>query len=308
MKPRKNRTDAVSTVILARDLEHIQSKVYEKKFPQLKGRMLVPSETDVDPGANNYTTREYAPLGMAQMIAAYADDFPRADVVATESTTSIHGIGMAYGYDFQEQRAAQFAGRPLEQAKGNACRRAMEMKLDSIILNGESTRGLKGLFNLASANTVTVAADGVGGSQSFTTKTPDQQLRDLHAIANYAPEQTNGVETQDEMLVPLTLYHTISTTRMSDGSDVTILKMFLDTSPYIKKVTPMPQLQTAGGSSSRRIVCYRNDPDVVKHILPQDFEQLPPFNKGKSVVIDCHMRTGGVVSQFPMGVSYADNV
>ncbi len=305
---KQKRTDAVSTVILARDLEHIQAKVYETKFPQFMGRTLMPTDTDIDPGATTVTYRQYTPVGMARLIASYADDFPRADVVASETTTKIHGIGASYGYDFQEQRSAQFAGRPLEQAKGNAARRAMEAKLDSLLLTGQSNVGLLGLFNQTSANTVTLTADGTGGSDDFSAKSPDQILRDLHAIANYAPVATNGVETQDEMLMPLTTYQLLSSTRMGDGSDTTILEMFLKTTPYIKRVTPMPQLETAGGSSDRRIVAYRRDPDVARIVLPQDFEQLPPQTEGTETKVYCHMRTGGVVSVYPLAISYCDGM
>lgn len=305
MKTKTQRADA-TTAILPRDLDHLQAKVYEKKFPEFVARTLVPLDTDVDPGAETFSYYQFTPVGQARLIASYANDFPRADVVAERFTNQCWSYGSSFGIDFQEARAARMAGRDLSTAKGNSARRACEQALEVATMTGQAEVGVKGLFNQTNANTVTITADGTGATKTFSTKSPDQVLRDLHAIANYAPTLTNGVETQDTMLMPLSLFLHCSTRRMGDGSDLTILEMFKQTSPYIKTVRPLHQLETAGGSSDTRIVCYRRDPDVARLVLPQDFEQLPPLDLSSEVVVKCHIRTGGVVSTLPKAITYAD--
>ncbi|MDR9451120.1 MAG: cyclic nucleotide-binding domain-containing protein, partial [Acidimicrobiia bacterium] len=45
-----------------------------------------------------------------EVLREYADDLPRADVLAKEFTSRVRSIGDAYGYSEQELRAAQYAG------------------------------------------------------------------------------------------------------------------------------------------------------------------------------------------------------
>ena len=55
---RSLRFDANETVFLTRQLEHIESKLYEIKYPTLIARDLVPKIGGVPSGAQVYTYRE----------------------------------------------------------------------------------------------------------------------------------------------------------------------------------------------------------------------------------------------------------
>ena len=307
MSYRFDNMDASESAFLSRQLEVIRSQTYDIKFPQLKARDFVPVDNSVSPGAETVTYRQYNMFGLAKIIANYADDLPRADVSAAEFTSKIRSLGSSYGYSIQEVRAAQFAGVPLEQRKANAARRAMEEKIDSIARVGDAANSLLGLLNQPNTSTYSVP-NGGGGDTEWGTKTPDEIVADMHGIANGMVQDTKEVEQPDTLLLPLTSYGLVSTKRMGDGSNETILSYFLKTSMYVKTVAPWTALETAGSGSVKRMVCYRRDPDVLQLIVPQEFEQLPPQSRGFEVVTPCHMRCGGVVAYYPLAISYGDGI
>jgi hypothetical protein len=301
------KLDASESAFLSRQLEQIRAQTYDIKLQALKGRDLVPVDNSVSPGAEVVTYRQFEPIGLAKIISNYADDLPRADVIAREFTSKIRGIGASYGYSVQEIRAAQFAGVPLEQRKANAARRAIEEKIDLIIKTGDSQNGLLGLLNQTNTTAFTVPA-GAATTTPWTTKTPDEVVKDLHGIANGIVSSTKEVETPDTLLLPLAQYTLIATKRMGDGSDATILKFFLSTSPFIKNVIPWAPLAGAGAAGADRMVCYRRDPDALQVVISQEFEQFPPQTEGLEVVTACHARCGGVVVYYPLSISYGDGI
>lgn len=302
-----DRMDAAESIFFSRQLEHIRAGVFDKKYAVLKGRGFVPLNTEVNPGASTFTYRVYDEVGMAVIISDYSKTFPRADVSGTEVTSVIRGIGDSYGYSIMEGRASMMAGVALPQRKANAARKAIEQKLDTVIQTGDTANSLGGLLNITNAIAYTVP-NGAAGSATWALKTPDEIVADLHGIVSNMVTVTKEIEQPDSMILPVASYQLIATKRMGDGSDITILKHFLETSPYIKTVSSWYACDTAGGSSSKRMVIYRKDPDVLELIIPQEFEQFLPEQRGAEVLTLCHLRTGGVVCYFPLAVSYGDGI
>src|SRR5690606_7886447 len=73
-------------IIAARQLDYIKARVYERKLPPMAGLSLVPQESDAPEWAETITYRTFDQVGIAKIIANYADDLPRADVKGTEVT------------------------------------------------------------------------------------------------------------------------------------------------------------------------------------------------------------------------------
>ena len=118
--------DANESIFFARELEHIKTKTYDKKFAALTATSVIPVSNEVNPGAESITYYQYEPTGMAKIISNYATDLPRADVKGKPFTSVVKGIGSSYGYSIQDVRAARMAGKPLEQRKANAARLAID--------------------------------------------------------------------------------------------------------------------------------------------------------------------------------------
>ena len=167
---------------------------------------------------------------------------------------------------------------------------------------------MNGIINYPGTTEFTIPADGTGSSKLWSTKTPDQIIRDLTGLTNAVVATTNGREIPDTLLIPLTRYNTISTTRMGSVSDTTILEYFLKTSPYITKVEWLVELSGAGAGNSDRIMALANDEMHLTLEIPQLFEQFDPQQKGMEFEIPCHCETAGVIVYYPLSIAFGDGV
>lgn len=300
--------DADQAVFFQRELEAIKAKSYDVKYAELKARQVLPVSFEAGPGAESITYRQYDMTGVAAIIANYAKDLPRADIKAKEFTAKVKSLGASYGYSVQEIRASQMTGKGLEQRRANAAKRAIEQKINSIAFFGDSASGLEGFINNPNIGSYTVPNDGSGNSTLWTNKTPDQIIRDLNGLAHKTVEDTKGVDPADTILLPLSRYNYIASTPRSSTSDTTILEFFLKTSPYIKEVSWLNELETAGQGNSKRMIAYRRSPDYLTLEIPQDFEQFPEQEQGLEFVVPCHARIGGVIIYYPLSVAKGDGI
>lgn len=303
--------DASEANVFARELLKVRAGVFEIKFPELKAMRLVPRNSEVSPTDEEYTYRTATEYGATALGSSYTGTAPRADVSMVEATPQrIRVLTASYGYDIQEARVAARTGNGLPQRKANAARKAIAQELNRILTFGDSTRygvTLAGLANLSGTHTYTVP-NGAGGSPLWTNKTPDEILKDLNGIASGIVTNSSDVEHPNTMLLPLALYELIASTRLGDGSDMTILRHFLGVNPHVQTVEAWHALDAAPNSewTGKRIICYDRSPDVLESLVPVEFEQFSPQMVGLETVTPCHARIGGVVVYRPKAISYAD--
>lgn len=300
--------DAAESAFFARQLEYIATKTYDQKFPPLKARRYIPVNNSVDNASDVYTFRAFSQFGVAKIIASYADDLPRADVKGQEFSVRVKSLGSSYGYNINEIRKAAKVGLDLDGKKATAARRAIEVLIDQMGFAGDGKTNTMGLANIPNAGSYVVPM-GVGGGTEWSTKTPLEILADLNGIENKIVTDTNENEIPDTLLLPLEQYQLIATTPMSATiPDTTILEYFLRTSQYVKNVDVWNKLDGAGAGGADRMICYRRDPDAVELIVPQEFEQFPAQQENLEWTVPCHARCAGVVSYYPLSISYGDGI
>lgn len=304
------RADSAESAFFLRSLTKVRSQAFMIEYPELKARGFVATIPDIPSGAQEYLYRVYDKVGQAKVTSGYADGGPRVDVYGTEASQLIRGVVDAYGFNFQELRAALMAGVGLSSMKATAARWVIDKKIDDLLLEGDSVFGLTGLFNLSGTLSYTIPV-GAGGDEEWILagvqkKTALEILRDMYAIENYIVEQTKEIEVPNRMILPLSRYNLISTTPMSTDNTETILQTFLKNSKHVKRVDSSIKLETAGAGSTARAVCYNDRVDKVGAVVPQEFEQFPPQAHGFEMVTNCHARCGGVVAFYPKSICYAD--
>jgi hypothetical protein len=301
--------DADESIFFGRELEHVKAKTYDKKYAQLKARTLFPVSSEAGPGAESITYEQYDSVGIAKVIGSYADDLPRADVKGKQFTSIIKSLGSSYGYNIQEIRAAQMAGKPLAQRKADAAKKAILTREDQIAFSGDSTNGILGFLTNPNIPLVVLAADGTGATTTFSTKTADKILRDLNKVVNSIVELTKEVEIPDTMLLPTEIYNLLKNTPWSTANDgKSVLKLFLENNDYIKNVFSVPRMKGAGAGGLDRMAVYRRDPDALTLEIPQDFEMLEEQSRGLEYVTPCHSRIGGVIVYYPLSIAFADGI
>lgn len=300
--------DASETAFFARELESVKARTYDIKFAPMKGISSFPVSSDAGEGADAITYRSYEETGMARIISSYADDLPRADVRGQEFISPVRSIGCSYGYSHQEIRAAAHANKPLTTMQASAARRANDQKVNQLIWFGDDNYGLKGILNNANIPSASVPNDGVGPSTLWTTKTPDQILRDLNLITNGIVDLTKGVEFPNTVLLPIEQYTLIASTPRSSTSDTTILQYFLQNNPYIDMVDWIPELKGAGPMGVDIFLAYDRNPEKIETQIPMPFRQYPPQERNLNFEIPCESRFGGVLVYYPLSLSIGEGI
>ena len=309
-----NRFDANEGLFFAKELEKVKSQSYDVRYPELTATRIIPVSTDAGPGAETITYHQYDQVGFAKIISNYSTDLPRVDLVGKPFSSTVKSIGTSYGYSVQDIRAARKAGKPLEQRKANAARRANDQEANRIAYFGDVKHNMKGLFTHPNVTAYTLPTDGtlngaVAGTAAaakFINKTPDQVLRDLNGMANTIVELTGGVEQANTLLLSQNIHGDIAVRARSTTSDTTILEFFLKNSPYIKNVEVIPECATAGTGGTELVLMYNKSSDKLTLELPQMFEQFPPEAKGLEFTIACHSRIGGVIIYYPLSLIKAE--
>lgn len=300
--------DSGESIFFKRELEHVKTRSYDTKFKELKAFSLFPISAEASSGNTEITYRKYTGVGVAKIIADYAHDFPRVDVYGEETTVKIKDVGASYGYSIKEIRASQMTGKRLEQRRADAARRAIDEKINDIAFSGDSKSGLQGFINYPGISEYTIPADGTGSSKLWSTKTPDQIVRDMAGIVSGIVDSTNGRETPDTLLLPIAQYQYIANTRMSDNTDKTILAYFLANNPFIKRVEWVVELNAAGTGATDRMMAYAKDDMHLTLEIPRVFESFDPVQKGMEFEVPCHAETAGIIVYYPLSVAYGDGI
>ena len=301
------RFDANESMFFARQLEAIKAQTYDVKRANLNALQLMPVSTDVPEGATTITYRQYDTVGMAKVIANYANDLPRADVTGKEFTSNIRSIGNAFGYNTQEIRSAIFAGVNLPARKAMAATRAHQEKINALAFAGDADHGLPGLISNTNVPEVTLLADGTGTSKTFASKTADKIVRDVNALINKIISQSKGVHRATEVWMPVEQYALIATTQNSTASDTTILQFLQQVHPGVT-FRQVVELDGAGASGADRMYAIENSRDNWAIEIPMMIKMYPPQQKGLEFEVPVESRFGGVIIEYPLSMCFADGV
>jgi hypothetical protein len=301
------RLDANESVFFARQLEYVKSKAYDVKRVNLNAFTLMPISTEIPEGATTHTYRQYDTVGMAKIIANYADDLPRADLVGKEFTSPIRTIGNAYGYNVKEIRSAIYAGINLNAKKSAATARVQQELMNRLAFFGDADHGLPGLLNNTNIPEVTILADGTGSSKTFATKSADKVVRDVNALINKIITQSKGVHRATEVWMPVDQYALISTTQNSSASDVTILEFLQRNHPGVT-FREVVELDGAGAAGADRMYALENSIDNWQLEIPMMMRQYSPQQQGLEFVIPMESSFAGVIVEYPLAFSFADGI
>ena len=135
-------------------------------------------------------------------------------------------------------------------------------------------------------------------------------MRDINAALTAVETGTGETHIANTLVLPTTRYNTIATTRVGSSSDSTILSYLQANNIAGEGLTIKKSraLETAGTSSSTRMVAYDNNPQVIKFHLPGPHQFLPPFQKSSLVYeVAGIMNVGGCEVRLPKAIVYRDS-
>lgn len=302
----ENRLDATEMSFFRRELEAVDTRIFEEKLPELKARQLIPTITDLGEGDNAYTYRMFKKIGKAKYAGPGANDAPRAEVSGRELSQPVRNIIASYGYNIWELKAAAKANRPLDTMRGIAARRALEQLIDESWAWGDEDEGIQGLLTLSGIQDF----GGSGAWGDLDTADPDKVYADIVGICNMLHTKTIGVFSRFRVLLPLDAYSVAAQLRFGEGSDLTVLKAALANCPFLESVQPWHRCsKDAEGSPLAKDVMFAYPPDeMVVGGLVHEVDFLSPQEKGYEFEVPGHAGTGGVVCRYPVAVASCDDI
>lgn len=304
------RLDANESALFEDDLRQLLAKTYDKKYPDLTMRGLVPAGPAVNPAARNFTFRSYDGVGLYEVIEGYARNLPRVDLKATEHDGKTRWIGNAFGWNKFELMEARFAGLDLPSEKAFRARRVIEEALDYMIAFGIPTHGITGFFNNANVTASSVAT--VGSDTTWADKVdtdPELVLADIREADEAMRTATKEVEVANTLALPPSEHRRLRQTNRSGSTDKTLLDEIATKFPNITSIVEHRYLETAGSGGTKRFVLYKKDAETLGYIIPQEFMTEDVYRSGAADwEVACFAKTGGVMMPYPLAVAFRDGL
>jgi hypothetical protein len=312
----QTRLDGNESLFFKRELEAIDNRIYDVKFPLLKGRMLLPKVSDVGEQDTEYTYRTYETRGSAKIIAPGSKDLPSVEAEGQEYTSRIKALGNKYGYDLFEIRAAAQKGKPLSDLLARAARQAIEEQIDDLLAFGSTAHQMKGFINHDAVDDSTFVPGDKGANDTWLVAgapnaTGAQMVADVNNFVAQrwnALKEAQGLNGKMTVVLPAMEYAYLASTPMGDNADKTALQYLLSNNPFLDSIESWHKLAAAGDSGKNRMICYVKDPMVCGALIPMEFSPQPYQQSGLNFEIPCVARCGGAVIRYPVAVAYGDGI
>ncbi|MCK4884137.1 MAG: DUF2184 domain-containing protein, partial [Candidatus Diapherotrites archaeon] len=278
----KGFSDADGAIFFARQLEYIESQVYNVLYQDLKYRAIFPVDSSIPVGVKSIGYWTYDKAGKAKWINTGAKDLPRVDIGGKETLLPVHWAGASFGYNIGEIASAQFAGVPLDQMKADATRRAHEELLNETCWFGNADNGLVGLFSAG-----TGIPSAAAPNAPWSTATPDEVVSDVNKIFSDVVVDTLEKEKPTHLMLPTAEYNRLGSTRMTE-TGITLWQYLIANSPWIAgpdNIVSVPELTDIGGATTAA-VAYTRDPAKIEQKIPQDIVFHPVQQVGLEWIVN----------------------
>ena len=221
-------------------------------------------------------------------------------------------LGQEISYTSVELERSQLVGQPIDTQKFDAMNIMYQMNTDEMVYVGDTDVGAKGLLN---SNLVTsgAVANGAAGTPAWATKTPDEILKDVNDMVTAAWQASGFAVCPDKVLLPPAQFAYISSQKVSNAGNVSILQFLEDNSIALRvngrklEIQPVKWLTGRGASGADRMVAYTNQEDKVRFpMVPVRRET--PYYLGIKFNAPYIWAFGEVEFLYPETVIYRDGI
>lgn len=140
--------------------------------------------------------------------------------------------GLEIKYTIPELESAAKLGRPVDQQKYAALQLKHQMDVDEMVYIGDTTTGDTGLLNSTGSGQVTPVnlPAGAGGSTLWSQKSADEILADVNFMLVTVWTSSAWAVMPSKILLPPSQFGYISTAKVSQAGNVSILKYIQENS------------------------------------------------------------------------------
>jgi hypothetical protein len=289
-------------------LYRTHAAVLETKYPSFDYAGLVPVNTEGDMWDIGTLVYSGDIAGAAEYISGKGFDIPNASVNFSQGTSRFYLAGAGYEVSLQEVNRASRMNLNLADRKASAARMVAEKFIYDRVISGSTEKNATGLVNNASVP----AANATNGS--WGSATVANILADVNQVLNDVITNSSETAIPNALLLPTSKFLFLNNTQLTNSND-SILNFVQENNSYTAMtgqrldIRASRELETAGASSTKRMIAYEKSPDNMEFFLPGMFEFLPPFAiSSMSWRVDGIMNVGQLEIYRPKAVSYRDNI
>lgn len=288
-------------------LSAVESKIYETKYRNIVYQDFVPVDMTDPEWIDHVTYFHYDAVTVGKFIGANARDLPESDINAGQTMVPVFYGGNQYSYTLDELRKSQQLRMPLDTTKAAASRRGFEEHAQRVAFKGDAARGISGMFNNPNVqkDTTSVVPATATGQEIFAA---------LNSLLVKVWENSKETHVPNVVILPSSVWATISGKKMDTGTDTTVLDYFRENNLY-KQLTggeltikPLLELNTAGDSNKPRMMAYELNSDNLGMKMPMPWRSIAPQPDGLSVKVPAEYKFGGVFFRYPGCAAYRDFV
>lgn len=303
-------TDAQSAIGFARPaLYRTYATVFEEKFPSFDYARYVPVNEDGDMwDVGTVVTSLTGPVGKAEYLSGKGFDIPNVSHQQSQGTSNFYLAGAGFEVSLQEVNRASKMGVDLPTKGASDARKVMEKFIYDRAIAGSTEKSFKGLINNAGVPTASAPTG------TWATATPALMLADVDTAVTDVFINTKETELADTVLLPTSAFLIANRTQVT-GTTMTVLQYIMQNNAYTAitkqplNIMPSRELETAGASSSRRIVAYAKNPGVVEFFLPGAPTFMPPHPiSSLAYRVDGIANVGQLEIYRPKAFSYRDGI
>lgn len=228
--------------------------------------------------------------------------------------------GMELKYDILELESSAKMGRPIDQQKYEGMQLKFQMDVDEQVYIGDTALGDTGLTNNSLVTNVQNLAAGTSGMTQWNKKTPDEILADVNTMLTSVWSASAWAVIPSRLLLPPTQFGYISTQKVSEAGNVSILKYIMEnnllTSTGRGKLEILPLKWLIGGGvggtlgtegTVDRAVVYTKDKKRVRY--PMTLLQRTPIQYDSIYHKTTYFcRLGQVEVVYPETMGYFDGL
>ena len=250
-----------------------------------------------------------------------------------KNTDQIGGVGLDIGkianpltpwslelkYTLLELESAAKLGRPIDAQKFEGLKLKHQMDIDEQVYYGDASLNQTGLVNSSLVTNVSNVAAGAGGFTAWSKKSPDEILADVNTALTSVWAASAWAVVPGKMLLPPAQFGYISTAKVSNAGNVSILKYIQDNSLLTTSgkgkldIQPLKWLQgagvggTIGTAGVDRMVIYTQEKNRVRYPMTM-LQRTPLQYDGIYQKATYFCRLGVVEVVYPETIGYFDGL
>jgi hypothetical protein len=228
--------------------------------------------------------------------------------------------GQELKYSIPELESAAKLGRPIDDQKYEGLKLKHQMDIDEQVYVGDSSTTDTGLFNASAVTNVANVVAGAATTTPWTTKTPDEILKDINEQITSTWGQSAWAVMSNRLLLPPAQYGYISSKTISTAGNISILKYVLENNVLNAsgqgklEIQPAKWLIGAGSGGTLgtlgtvdRMCLYRKEKKYIRYPMTL-LQRTPVQYQSIYHLTTYYCRLGVVEVVYPETISYRDGI